>query len=521
MRKLKQKNLVALMRKFCLEGCFTALFMALCISACSDDDDDAVKAVFRKKQTVNCVYGDTKELNFETNADWQLTSSATWCRFVNDGHEDYSLSGTAGKQTVTLKITDEAVAFDAPTVARLTMMIGAEKAIIADVVRDNKMRELKIYDMEGNEIHEIEVGYNNYKPFQIKANFRFAATNRPEWLEIAGNTIVGTVNEMTKGEVKVIDSPQYAKYIQNGTLVFADEDGGMSYSFPLVYKGMDPKSIKIVDSNPTPWNWEVSLDGKTFTQTSSSGTGTSTTTSTYNKFVPYTVQALNDEVVPVYIQKVEEYGTVKMKIGEEDGVDWMRLEDDGQGNLRLKVDRSSEEREGYVLVLPKALYEEIKDELWENLIEMDMETDEQDIKYTYQQSNLLINFVQKEKKQEAAQAFKVTYFDSGWNTVEATCTKVTDTDIASLYPEVSDIYTMEWPSAQGGVTIDPLEGDYETEWNFKVMRDGEDITSEEICEGNGTSLNAFIEGTLTEEFHILIEKDDVTIKVLIITPNYN
>lgn len=76
---------------------------------------------------------------------------------------------------------------------------------------------------------------------------------------------------------------------------------------------MDPKSIKIVDSNPTPWNWEVSLDGKTFTQTSSSGTGTSTTTSTYNKFVPYTVQALNDEVVPVYIQKVEEYGTVKMK----------------------------------------------------------------------------------------------------------------------------------------------------------------------------------------------------------------
>lgn len=79
------------------------------------------------------------------------------------------------------------------------------------------------------------------------------------------------------------------------------------------------------------------------------------------------MQALNDEVVPVYIQKVEEYGTVKMKIGEEDGVDWMRLEDDGQGNLRLKVDRSSEEREGYVLVLPKALYEEIKDELWENL----------------------------------------------------------------------------------------------------------------------------------------------------------
>ncbi|UVQ62697.1 hypothetical protein NXX44_15685 [Bacteroides ovatus] len=72
-----------------------------------------------------------------------------------------------------------------------------------------------------------------------------------------------------------------------------------------------------------------------------------------------------------------------------------------------------------------------------------METYEQDIKYTYQQNNLLINFVQKEKKQEVAQAFKVTYFDSSWNTQEAICTKVTDTDIINLYPDVSDIYTME------------------------------------------------------------------------------
>ena len=156
------------------------------------------------------------------------------------------------------------------------------------------------------------------------------------------------------------------------------------------------------------------------------------------------MQALNDEVVPVYIQKVVEYGMVQMKIGEEDGVDWIKLEDDKKGNLRLKVNDSSEEREGYVLLLPQALYDEIKDELWENLIEMDMETYEQDIKYTYQQNNLLINFVQKEKKQEVAQAFKVTYFDSSWNTQEAICTKVTDTDIINLYPDVSDIYTMEW-----------------------------------------------------------------------------
>lgn len=516
MRKFKQKNLIALMRKFSLGSCFTALIMVLSISACSDDDDDAAKTVFPEKQTVNCVSGDTKELSFNASADWQLSSSATWCRFVKDGNEDYSLSGTAGTQTVTLKITTEALTFDAPSVAHLTMMIGANKAIIADVVRDNMDRELKIYDMEGNEIHEIEVGYNDYSSFQVKANFRFAATNRPEWLNIAGNAIVGSINEMVKGEVQVIDNPQYAKYAQRGELTFADEYGIKSYTFPVVYKGMDPDKIKILNANP--WNWEVSLDGKTFTQTSSTGASASTTTSTYRNFIPFTVQALNDDVVPVYIQKVVEYGMTKMRIGEEEGVDWMELVDYHDGNFRLTVSESSEQREGYVVVLPRAIYEDHKSDLWSYLIEMNMETYEQELKYTIQQNNLLINLVQKEKKQVVDQAFKVTYYDSSWEKHDIICTKVTDEKIIKLYPDVSDIYTMKWPNTKQGVDIDPLEGAFESDWNFKVMRDDIDITDEKICEGSSTSLNAYIEGTLIEEFHILIQKNAVTIKVLIVTP---
>ena len=54
MRKLKQKSVVAPMRKFCLGSCFTVLFMALCISACSDDDDDAEKSVFPKNSAKIC-----------------------------------------------------------------------------------------------------------------------------------------------------------------------------------------------------------------------------------------------------------------------------------------------------------------------------------------------------------------------------------------------------------------------------------------------------------------------------------
>ena len=102
---------------------------------------------------------------------------------------------------------------------------------------------------------------------------------------------------------------------------------------------------------------------------------------------------------------------------------------------------------------------------------------------------------------------------------EIACSKVTDPEIIKLYSDVNDIYTVEYPAA--AIEIDPLLGDFEDDWNFKVMRNGKDITSEKICEGSDTSLNAFIEGTLTEEFHILIEKDGEIKKVLIVTPNYN
>lgn len=519
MKKIKQQTPFTLMRKLGLNGFLAILVMAFGMSACSDDDNDDAGSAFPEKQTLNCKDGDTAEFTFQVNTNWQLTSSATWCRFVTDEVEDYSLSGIAGKQTVKLKITDEALEFDAPTTAQLIMMIGADKAIVADVVRSSKNRSLKIYDMEGNEIEKIEVGYDEYLPFVVQANFRFAATNRPEWLDIEGNAIVGSINKKVTGNVKMIGDPQYAKYVQNGELTFTDEQGIESYTFPLVYKGMNPNVIEVINSNP--WNWEVSLDGKTFIQTSSSGASATTATSTYRNFVPFTIQAFDDDFEPVYIEKRSEYGMTRMLISGEDDVDWMHLTGE-KGNMRLKIDEASEEREGFVLVIPRALYNEIKDDLWGNLIEMDIETGEPDIKSSYQQSNLVMNVVQKQKKQVDEQAFKVTYYDADWVPQEVDCTKVTDPDIIAQYSGVSDIYTMEWPSANS-FTVDPMEGNFETDWLFKVMRGDKDITSEGIAEGSDTTSNLYLEdpSTMTEALHFLIMKDDEIKKVLIITPNHN
>ena len=54
------------------------------------------------------------------------------------------------------------------------------------------------------------------------------------------------------------------------------------------------------------------------------------------------------------------------------------------------------------------------------------------------------------------------------------------------------------------------------------MRNGTDITETRICEGgtSSTTISAW-EQEVTQEFHILFEKDDEIKKVLIVTPNYN
>lgn len=431
MKKFRLKPLGDLRQKLSMNWFFIGLIMALCVSACSDDDDNNTTPAFPEKQTINCGVGDTKELTFDANADWTLTSSATWCRFVVNGNDEYSLSGNAGKQTITLKITDEAQQSEAKSIAQITLMMGSSKAIIADVARNAKGFELKLYDMDGNEISEIEVGYNKYKSFKVKANFRFAATNRPEWVDIEGGVIVGITNKEVVGGVQVADDAKFFKYIQNGVITFADEKGLASYTFPLVYKGMDSKDIKVTRPTTNVWGWTVSLDGKTFSQSGSTTTSTSSATS-YKYRIPYTVSAFDDDIQAVYLEKVIEYGVARFAIDGDgdDVVDWMQLEGT-KGNMTLSVKASDKEREGYVLVFSRAKFNEIKDDLWGNLIEM--ADGEQLIKWEYEQANLLIQLTQKEAKpEEEQQLIKVMTEDTGMGSQEIKCTKVSD-DEAEFY----------------------------------------------------------------------------------------
>ena len=446
MKKFRLNPLGTLRRKHSMSWLFIGLVMAFCVSACSDDDDENTALVFPEKQAVDCNAGDTKELTFDANADWQLLSSATWCRFVVDGNEEYSLAGKAGKQTVTLKITDDAIKFDEKSVARLTLLMGTGKAVIAEVSRNAKGRELKIYDMDDNEIQAIEVGYDEFKPFKVKANFRFAATNRPEWLVIEGNAIVGTVNEAVTGKVMMSDDAKYFKYVQKGELTFADEEGLASYTFPLVYNGMDRDEISVTTPTANVWGWTVSLDGKTFIQEGSSSASTSTSTNTYKNKISFTAQAFNDDFEVVCVEKsANEFYF--------DGTEWMRINKVGE-NIILTVEErdqylKDQERDGFVFVFPRAVYDAIKDDLAGNILDY---SEPDGIKYEYTQSNLLIQFTQKEIKSGGGneQKFKVTDPMTMEN-IECTSYEGGDAGFFKDEYNVSAIYEIKEPHTSNNV----------------------------------------------------------------------
>ena len=237
------------MKVLCKSCFFIGLLMTFSLTACSDDDDDTVAPVFPEKQNIVCNAGEKKEFTFTANTNWSLASSAIWCKFQTNDTEEYIVSGTAGTQTVTIIATDDNQKVDNISVAKLELTMGAQTIVIGEVTRSAVGYELKIYDEEGNEIQELNVGYQTYASFKVKANFRFAATNLPGWVDLEGNALVGAVDQEIKGGLKIIEYENREKYpvkaSEQNVITFSDESGKAFYSFPVFYNGMTPEKIDI------------------------------------------------------------------------------------------------------------------------------------------------------------------------------------------------------------------------------------------------------------------------------------
>ena len=376
-----------------------ALVSVCMFTACSSDDDDAVAPVFPQVQYIGGAAGAELDFTFDANESWSLSSDKIWCKLVQGEKTDaFVLNGTAGKQTIKVKITDDD-ASDDMSVAQLFLNMGGQKVAIAEVKRSAAGYDLKVYDAAGEDITEtgITVGYNVYNKFTVKSNFRFAVTNTPAWVELEGGFLVGTPNKDAVGGVAFKENQGVsAKYAiakdGNYTITFTSEDGKAAKTIPVIFEGMPKDMMEITHPNEkiaSMWNvWNVSLDGKVFTQNGSKLNGGETNDFTFHNFVPFLIKTLNDAYQLVVFDKkkdglrMDETGTVKLN-GDK-------------GDVKLTIEPlSSGSREFVIYALPQSVFESL-----ENGPDDMLEADFMEVKSEYN-NYFLMDVVQKETSSSA------------------------------------------------------------------------------------------------------------------------
>lgn len=409
-----------------------ALVSVTLFTACSSDDDDAVTPVFPQVQTFGGAAGTEFDFTFDANESWSLSSDKIWCKLVQGEKTDaFVLNGTAGKQTIKVKITADD-ASDDMSVAQLFLNMGGQKVAIAEVTRSAADHILKVYDAAGNDITEtgITVGYNTYTKFTVKSNFRFAVTNTPSWVDLEGGFLVGTPNKDAVGGVAFKENQGVsAKYAiakdGNYTITFTSEDGKAAVTIPVIYNGMTTSTMDVTYPTSSQWAvWNVSLDGKVFTQNGSSLNGGDTNDFTFYNFVPFTLKTLGDAYQLVVFEK-KENGL------REDGTGAVKLQGE-KGDVKLTVaPLGSGSREFLVYALPQSVFESLENGL-DGMLEEDFMT----VKSDYDRY-FLMDVVQKEEKKGDSEVTAPIVTSMGMN---VDCALTTNEDFKS-YAEGIFSYT--------------------------------------------------------------------------------
>ena len=464
-----------------------ALVSVTLFTACSSDDDDAVTPVFPQVQTIAGAAGAELDFTFDANESWSLSSDKIWCKLVQGEKTDaFVLNGTAGKQTIKVKITADDASNDM-SVAQLFLNMGGQKVAIAEVKRSAADHILTVYDADGNDITEtgITVGYNVYTKFTVKSNFRFAVTNTPAWVDLEGGFLVGTPNKDAVGGVAFKENQGVsAKYAiakdGNYTITFTSEDGKAAVTVPVIYNGMTTSTMDVTYPTSSQWAvWNVSLDGKVFTQNGSSLNGGDTNAFTFYNFVPFTLKTLGDAYQLVVFDKKEDglreetSGAVKLQ-GEK-------------GDVKLTIDAlSSGSREFLVYALPQSVYA-----TFDNGLDEMLEEDFMTVKSDYDRY-FLMDVVQKEEKKGDSEVTAPIVTSMGMN---VDCALTTNDDFKSyaegifsytgkevfestvyggyvaIYPQIDG-----WdPSAGANVVIYDGTGNPVPDENYEVEQDDKGI----------------------------------------------
>lgn len=334
------------------------MLLMLCslLIGCSDEDDKIAALEFPVWPEWDGRIGEEKALVFDAPADWTLTSSALWCCFVVAGEDVHACSGTAGRQTVTLRINDGASELMKTYEAELTLRMGGERKVIGKVTRPVTGYEVSACNEDGT------VAFTAENPFveDYDGTNRLVVTANFDWVvEASGGLEVGSVASGLAGE-KVLLRPSpvkgYAKEAWQTALDFKNKAGEIVARVPVKYEGIPADRIEFSHENPI--GMPVTFD--------ENGAAYTIGEKTYEGAMPIQVTAKENQYRVVYVgyEKVihdwtYEYEYTFTQLAEEDA--WFWVEDDAAGNLRLAAAyNNGQARSGYLMVFPVAVYDKIR-----------------------------------------------------------------------------------------------------------------------------------------------------------------
>ena len=515
-----------------------AMFMAITAILGTSCEEPAAEVILPEAQTIVCKAGDTPKLSFKATADWQLSSNATWCKFVTAAGTMLDTAGKAGEHTITLKISSDNLTNEISR-ANITMKMGGKEAVIAYIERGAKELVIKLYDSNGTRCEAIELGYNDYIATTIEANFHFAA-EIPDWVEVAQkndagvvevtNSISGYAGDRVEALLRIVNDGQREKMTiaaEDGHVItFFDESRDHTFTFPIVYNGMGGNNLTFVGPTSNTFGWSVSLDGKSFTQYNDSDD----TTTTFNDYLQYTITAQNDDYEVLFFEQHITRGISSYEHLTEAN-SWMSFD---KQSMRLSVaEHSGLPRYGMVMVLPRDLYNDIKEDVYA-IFEMDLSSGVElpTIKSDYLQY-VLIDFVQQDTVE--AGEFEGMYAYHSLTALEIPCIEHNDQALVELYG-TEDIYICDFVNGvankRPGVIVDPrienwTTANYDTAvasaevWlgDTKLkMSEGEYYIGENKDEVLAIHLWGPNSGWNSENMVVLFKVDGAIKKVLVVTP---
>lgn len=210
------------MKRSIINAAFALLVgVVLTFVGCEEPTPEPVTPQFPEKVSAVVSAGDRYEFTISPNMAWSMKipdEVATYFKFIVGETERYNLYGEAGTHTITVGVSN-IEEFDTVRVCQITMTMGDQSAVVADITRSGLERMAKMYlaefiseeegfasDEDGNWTYSTTaaerldwVWYNDQwmQRVAIDANFDWSLSpNTPEWLDI--NTTSG--DAVTEGK---------------------------------------------------------------------------------------------------------------------------------------------------------------------------------------------------------------------------------------------------------------------------------------------------------------------------------